>query len=256
MKASAQIIGLPIISIADGMQIGAVKSFVINPDKGSIDFLTVEQEDVQLSLKAIPFKKIVGIGEFAVTVASSHDVTDLAEIPIANQLVNKQIRIKNTKAITRKGQLLGEVHEFFLNEETGDIIGIALRLESGEAVLPSAQVLTYGKDILIVSDDASGALLSDASMLIQKNEKETEASNIPEQIQAMSETAENVEALESLREKQVALLAGKRVTKDIYDLNGELLFPAGTTLREEDVRKAQEAGPSVIVDVSMNIEAE
>ncbi len=57
MKASAQIIGLPIISIADGMQIGAVKSFVINPDKGSIDFLTVEQEDVQLSLKAIPFKK-------------------------------------------------------------------------------------------------------------------------------------------------------------------------------------------------------
>lgn len=256
MKASAQIMGLPIISIADGMQIGAVKSFVINPDKGSIDFFTIEQEDVQLSLKAIPFKKIVGVGEFAVTVASSHDVIDLAEIPIANQLVNKQIRIKNTKAITRKGQLLGEVDEFFLNEETGDIVGLALRLESGEAVLPADQVLTYGKDILIVSDGAQDALLSDASLLTQQQERETEREVHSDHIHDKPGAEENIEALESLREKQVALLAGKRVTKDIYDLNGELLFPAGTTLREEDVRRAQEAGPSVIVDVSMNIEAE
>ncbi|KJE28013.1 PRC-barrel domain protein [Geobacillus kaustophilus] len=261
MKASAQIIGLPIISIADGMQIGTVKSFVINPDKGSIDFLTVEQEDVQLSLKAIPFKKVVGIGEFAVTVASVHDVIDLSEIPIANQLVNKQIRIKNTKAVTRKGQLLGEVHEFFIEEETGDIIGIALRLENGEAVLPSSRVLTYGKDILIVDDDAHAALFSDVAMLIRENGKQVDnveqgRSDISQQMEAISETAENVEALESLREKQIALLAGKRVMKDIYDLNGQLLFPAGTTLDEEAVRKAQEAGPSVIVDVSMNVEAE
>ncbi|MGZ0086577.1 PRC-barrel domain-containing protein [Caldibacillus thermoamylovorans] len=258
MKASAQIIGLPIISIADGTQIGTVKNFVINPDKGSVDFLTVEHEDVQVSLKAIPFKKIVGIGEFAVTVASGHDVIDLSEIPIANQLVNKQIRIKQTKAITRKGQLLGEVQEFFLNEETGEIIGVSVRLENGEAVLPSAQVLTYGKEMLIVADDAQTALLSDAAQLIGPDDGEsgTEESDISEQMQAMTETAENVEALESLREKQVAFLSGKRLTKDIYDMNGELLFQAGTVLREEDVRKAQEAGPSVIVDVSMNIEAE
>ncbi|ASS98684.1 MULTISPECIES: PRC-barrel domain-containing protein [Geobacillus] len=256
MKTSAQIMGLPIISIADGAQIGAVKSFVINPDKGSIDFFTIEQEDVQLSLKAIPFKKVIGIGEFAVTVANVHDVIDLAEIPIANQLVNKQIRIKNTKAITRKGQLLGEVYEFFLNEETGDIVGIALRLENGEAVLPADQVLTYGKDIVIVSDDAKDALVADASMLTQQQKIETESDGISDHIHHAAETAENIEALESLREKQVALLAGKRVVKDIYDLKGELLFPAGTTLREEDVRRAQEAGPSVIVDVSMNVEAE
>ncbi len=103
MKASAQIIGLPIISIADGAQIGTVKSLVINPDKGSIDFLTVEQDDVQLSLKAIPFKKVVGIGEFAVTVEQGHDVIDLSEIPIANQLVNKQIRLKIRKLSRAKG---------------------------------------------------------------------------------------------------------------------------------------------------------
>ncbi|MED4878788.1 PRC-barrel domain-containing protein [Geobacillus sp. BK01] len=258
MKASAQIIGLPIISIADGVQIGVVKSVVINPDKGTIDFLTVEQDDVQLSLKAIPFKKVIGIGEFAVTVEKGHDVIDLSEIPIANQLVNKQIRIKNAKAITRKGQLLGEASEFFVDEESGEIIGIALRLDDKEAVLPASEVLTYGKDILIVNDGANGALCDDPAQLVKAESGqpavETDEGGLLAQMEAMAESAENVEALHTLREKQIALLAGKRLTKDIYDADGRLLFASGTVLTEADVRKAQAAGPGVIVDVSMNVE--
>lgn len=93
MKKSTEITGLPIISIQEGQEIGTVKTLVINPEKGSIDFLTIEHEDWQVSVKAIPFKKIIGIGEYAVTVESDRAVIDLNEIPIANQLVNKKIRI-------------------------------------------------------------------------------------------------------------------------------------------------------------------
>jgi uncharacterized protein YrrD len=287
MKNSAQIVGLPIISIADGVQIGKVKTLVINPEKGSIDFLTIEQEDVQLSLKAIPFKKVVGIGEFAVTVESDSAVIDLTEIPIANQLVNKQIRIKNTKAMTRKGQLLGEVTEFFADEETGEILGIELKIGERQAVLPSDFVLTYGKDIIIVNENASSSLLDEAKLLIQKgqtpDEKKTEqvdelATSIPanefierkslsaeehrQWLAAIEEVAveqqangiEEDEALIVLREKQIELLQGKRVTKDILDRNGNVLIEAGTILTVEHITKAQEEGPSVIVDVSMNVD--
>jgi uncharacterized protein YrrD len=293
MKNSAQIVGLPIISISDGVQIGKVKTLVINPEKGSIDFLTIEQEDVQLSLKAIPFKKVVGIGEFAVTVESDSAVIDLAEIPIANQLVNKQIRIKNTKAMTRKGELLGEVIEYFVNEETGEIIGIELKIGERQAVLPSDFVLTYGKDIIIVNENASSSLLDEAESLVQKeqtpDEKKTEQvdellASIPtnkfieltspsaeteqqwlaeieevavEQPTNESEemSSEDDEALNVLREKQIELLQGKRVTKDILDRNGNVLIEAGTILTVEHITKAQEEGPSVIVDLSMNVDA-
>jgi uncharacterized protein YrrD len=277
MKNSAQIVGLPIISISDGVQIGTVKTLVINPEKGSIDFLTIEQEDVQLSLKAIPFKKVVGIGEFAVTVESNNAVIDLTEIPIANQLVNKQIRIKNTKAMTRKGQLLGEVTEFFVDEETGEIIGIELHIGGRQAVLSSECVLTYGKDILIVTENASSTLLDDASLLVQKTEQLDEVltkistNEMVEEIAATSmnieqrewlsdmekieEETENSETLQALREKQIELLQGKRVTKDILDRNGNVLIEAGTILTVEHITKAQEEGPSVIVDVSMNVDA-
>jgi uncharacterized protein YrrD len=276
MKNSAQIVGLPIISISDGVQIGTVKTLVINPEKGFIDFLTIEQEDVQLSLKAIPFKKVVGIGEFAVTVESNNAVIDLAEIPIANQLVNKQIRIKNTKAMTRKGQLLGEVTEFFVDEETGEIIGIELHIGGRQAVLSSEFVLTYGKDILIVTENASSSLLDEAGSLVPKTEQLDEmfTNSTNEMVEETAATSmdiehrewlfdmekvegktENSEALQALREKQIELLQGKRVTKDILDRNGNVLIEAGTILTVEHITKAQEEGPSVIVDVSMNVDA-
>ncbi|MCZ0757001.1 PRC-barrel domain-containing protein [Anoxybacillus sp. J5B_2022] len=253
MKRSAQIIGLPIISISDGVQIGTVKTLVINPEKGSVDFLTIEQEDVQFSLKAIPFKKVVGIGEFAVTVDDHNAVIDLAEIPIANQLVNKQIRIKNTKAMTRKGQLLGEVTEFFVDEETGEIIGVELATSDRQAALPAEFVLTYGKDILIVNESAASALVEETELLakgdsleevLATTEKTTEIPNIKEK-----------DALQALREKQIEILRGRRVMKDIVDANGNVLITAGTVLTVDDIVKAQEAGPSVIIDVSMNVDA-
>jgi uncharacterized protein YrrD len=39
MKKSIEIIGLPIINISAGLEIGYVKSLVINPEKGTVDFL-------------------------------------------------------------------------------------------------------------------------------------------------------------------------------------------------------------------------
>ncbi|ANB61403.1 PRC-barrel domain-containing protein [Anoxybacteroides amylolyticum] len=253
MKRSAQIMGLPIISISDGVQIGTVKTLVINPEKGSVDFLTIEQEDVQFSLKAIPFKKVVGIGEFAVTVDDHSAVIDLAEIPIANQLVNKQIRIKNTKAMTRKGQLLGEVTEFFVDEETGEIIGVELTTSDRQAALPAEFVLTYGKDILIVNENAASALVEEAELLWKSESLDQVLAT--EEKRAETGVVKEKDALQALREKQIEILQGKRVMKDIVDANGNVLIAAGTVLTVDDIVKAQEAGPSVIIDVSMNVDA-
>ncbi|MBG9655672.1 PRC-barrel domain-containing protein [Cytobacillus firmus] len=244
MKKSTEITGLPIISILEGQEIGTVKTLVINPEKGSIDFLTIEHEDWQVSVKAIPFKKIIGIGEYAVTVESDRAVIDLNEIPIANQLVNKKIRITQTKVMTRKGQLLGETAEFYTDEDTGNILGVEIQLSDASAVLAAEEILTYGKDILIVKEDASERFLNSVSLLnpIMSNEE------VPSE-------GENMDQLQSLKNKQMELLVGKELEADIYDLNGNILFPSGRILSEQDVQIAQEEGPNVVVNLSMNVNA-
>jgi uncharacterized protein YrrD len=273
MKSSAQVLGLPIISIENGSQVGKVKSLVINPEKGYVDFLVVEQEDWQISVKAIPFRKIVGIGEFAVTIEKESAIIDLNAIPIANELVNKKITIKNAKMMTRKGELLGEATEFYVDEETGMILGVQVQVGDRETILPAKQVLTYGKDIIIVREEAPSSFVDDMNELnhpleksqeseFAENGKQSSTALADEQLIVENDQENNVVAdeeeieIQTLKRKQIELLTGKKVKKDIMDRNGNIFIPAGAILTAEDVMRAQEEGPGVIIELSMHVEEE
>ncbi|MGM0841861.1 MAG: PRC-barrel domain-containing protein [Bacillota bacterium] len=244
MKKSAEMKALPIISISDGSEIGRVKSLVINPEKGSVDFLTIEHEDWQVSVKAIPFKKVVGIGEYAVTVENENAVIDLNEIPIANQLVNKKIKINDTRVMTRKGQMIGNIQEFYVDDETGAIVFLELNAQDNTFFLGTEHVLTFGKDIIIVNEDAAEYFKGSFDQLVSP-EPVYEEETLPLQPQQ--------HGLETIKTKQTQLLTGKRVIEDIYNLEGNLLIAKGSSLTEADIKAAQDAGPSVFVDLTMNI---
>jgi len=274
MKKSTQISGLPIINISDGNQVGKVKSLVINPDKGSVDFLTIEHEDWQVSVKAIPFKKVVGIGEYAVTIESENAVIDLNEIPIANQLVNKKIKITNTKVMTRKGELIGDVQEYFVDQNTGNILGMQLTAGSKNVALSSELVVTFGKDIIIVQEDATTRFLDSVDQLEPKEVELNMEIEVPTSKQEgnsllddivievgtkeekqMEDTKENTQ-MDDLKLKQIELLTGKRVINDVIDRNGNIIFHVGALLAPEDIERAQQEGPGVVIDLSMNVEVD
>ena len=248
MKSSTQVIGLPVISIQNGVQLGQVKSLVVNPEKGTVDFFIVDQENWEISMKAIPFRHVIGIGEFAVTVEEEKAVLDLNVIPIANELVNKKIAIKQAKVMTRKGQLLGEATEFYIDEETGKITGIEVQIGSDVRIVRADHVITYGKELLIVHEHAQQELVSNADALLSL--KGTQVEPLIEQM--LPETAGN--ELDELRQKQMEMLTGKRLLKDIVDANGQVLIPKDTVLTREHVIRAQEEGPDVVIELSMNVE--
>ncbi|KIQ94888.1 hypothetical protein LH47_00966 [Anoxybacillus thermarum] len=248
MKSSTQVIGLPVISIQNGVQLGQVKSLVVNPEKGTVDFFIVDQENWEISMKAIPFRHIIGIGEFAVTVEEEKAVLDLNVIPIANELVNKKITIKQAKVMTRKGQLLGEATEFYIDEETGKITGIEVQIGSDVRIVRADHVITYGKELLIVYEHAQQELVSNVDALLSL--KGTQVEPLIEQI--LPETVGN--ELDELRQKQIEMLTGKRLLKDIVDANGQVLLPKDTVLTKEHVIRAQEEGPEVVIELSMNVE--
>ncbi|MED0655986.1 PRC-barrel domain-containing protein [Anoxybacillus ayderensis] len=248
MKSSTQVIGLPVISIQNGVQLGQVKSLVLNPEKGTVDFLIVDQENWEISMKAIPFRNVIGIGEFAVTVEEERAVLDLNVIPIANELVNKKISIKQAKVMTRKGQLLGEATEFYIDEETGQITGIEVQIGNESRIIRADHVITYGKELLIVHEDAQQTVASDVSELLSL--KGTQVEPLIEQIAPKTVETE----LDELRRKQIDMLTGKRVLKDIVDANGQIFISKDTILTKEHIIRAQEEGPDVVIELSMNVE--
>ncbi|WP_328589533.1 PRC-barrel domain-containing protein [Priestia abyssalis] len=232
MKKSIEVIKLPIISIAAGDQLGQVNSLVINPEKFSVDFLTIQQEDWQVSVKAIPFKKVIGVGEYAVTVENESAVIDLNEIPIANQLLNKKVGIIGSKVMTRKGELLGEILEYYLNDDNGELMGLSIKSGQKDVILPIGSVITLGKEMVIVNEHAKEAFLTEAEQLMEAAGQTKEEASSP--AKATSEPAANKESeepqsvkekeaerqkeqIEVLKSKQAELLMGKKVTKNIYN---------------------------------------
>jgi uncharacterized protein YrrD len=248
MKKSTEIQSLPIINISDGSEIGKVRSLVVNPEKGSVDFLTVEHEDWQISVRAIPFKKVVGIGEYAVTVEHENAVIDLNEIPIANSLVNKKIRVTDARLMTRKGQIIGEIVEFHVDDESGAIRTLEVKSKSDSYYLDSPHVLTWGKDIVIVKEDAAEYF---RETLV---EVEVEDISTPQDVVVMQEAAATqADGLKDIENRQMELLVGRQTAEDIFSLEGELLIPKGAELTRTDIQSVKEAGPSVFVELTMNI---
>lgn len=236
MKKSKEIIGLPIISISDGTQIGAVKSLIINPSTATVDFIIVGQEDQKETTKAIPFKKIIGIGDYAVTIESEDNIINLEEIPVANNFVTNSVKIIGLKVLTRVGQLLGDATEYYVDEQSGRLLGIAIEEQGdkNELYISSEDIITFGKDLIIASE------------LAKKDWKPSRVSE--EQTEAQEERADSVKA------KQIELLSGKKVAKTIYKKNGEALIESGTVLTEDLIKKAQDEGPIVMAELMINVE--
>lgn len=169
MKKTQEIIGLPIISISDGMEVGKVKSIIINADKGAIDYIVVDSGIQILSAKIIPTDNILGVGEYALTIENDGSINDISKIPAAIDLLQKNIQVKGTKVLTKKGRLIGEIGDIYVDEnECCKITGleyIADITQKRIRIIPRESVVTFGKNLVVVTDDVENALLDRATQL-------------------------------------------------------------------------------------------
>ena len=183
MKKTKEIIGLPIISIANGTEIGAVKNVIVNADDRSISYLVVDSGLHALGAKVIPTEKVLGIGEYAVTVEDEGAVSLVSKIPAALELLEKNVLIKGSKALTKKGRLAGEISEIFVDEEDCcRIIGLEFKplKDGGRALfMPDQCVITYGKHLVIIFESFDSMLTELTGIAPRPDETPSEGGETP-----------------------------------------------------------------------------
>jgi uncharacterized protein YrrD len=169
MKKTQEILGLPIISISDGTEVGKVKSIIVNADKGAIDYIVVDSGIQILSARVIPTDNILGVGEYALTIENDAAINDIGKIPAAIDLLQKNIQVKGTKVLTKRGRLIGEIGDFYINEnECFKITGleyIADITQKRIRLIPRDSVITFGKNLVVVNDDVESVLLDRPTQL-------------------------------------------------------------------------------------------
>lgn len=176
MKTAQQIIGLPVVSIFDGNEIGKVKNVIINASKGTIDFFVIDSGIRSLAGGVIPADRVLGIGEYALTIQQPDDISDIVKIPAAIELMQKNITVRGTRVLTKKGSLLGETGDIFVNEQnTYNITGVEFvpantSMQSG--IIPKSSIITFGKDLLVVQDDFIDQLIESPHAIEEESSEE------------------------------------------------------------------------------------
>lgn len=165
MKLSRELSNLPIVSIAEGEEVGIVKDFIIDPMQKAIVAIIIEDLLWYEGAKIIEFTLIHSIGDFAITIENVSDVVSLTSKPELADLIKKRIDMKDVKIITRGGRFVGNVVEYSLDDRTGDILGLELSTDSSVAspdknIIPANVVVTIGQKVIIVNDDVEGYLCS------------------------------------------------------------------------------------------------
>lgn len=252
MRKSREYLDIPVIVINEGKEVGKVQSLVINRNKGSVEFITVDLLEQVHQLGVIPYGKMVGVGEYALTVELADDIVHFSEIPILNSLIEDETSIIDTKVIDRKGDYLGKVSEYVIRVETGEIMELILDNNDTEKSISSADIITYGTEVIITKELTELSNMMDGNFTLEEEERSIEAiENVQESEEEIPFVADDSEKIDLFYSKQAELLEGKIVEEDIYSDGGTLLLKAGTVLTREDIERLRNSGVSKLIELSI-----
>ncbi|GAB6179111.1 PRC-barrel domain-containing protein [Desulfotomaculum defluvii] len=261
MRKSKKFIGMPIISLAEGQEMGTVKGLVVDPVEQRIAALIIEQKGWFKDQKFAPYSKVRSVGADAITIDQGAVVEKGTSLPDILKLFKEKVNIIGCKVIVENGSDLGEVDEFFIDEITGQIVGLEISgsflnsLIKGKSFLEVSFIKTIGKELVVTSVDAldnlikvDGGLqetvkqLKDSTNHIWEStlQKTKEIGNITKEIS--SKTVEEIESKtkdlgESLRDRV------KKKGNDDY-IEDEVTvqdLPLGALRKEEEKLQTRES---------------
>jgi len=265
MKKSTDILGLPVISIMEGKELGNVKGLVINPNGGIVTALVRDEIKWYLEAKLLPFSAITGVGEYAVTIEDSSSVASITTAPEFEKLLSDDIKVIGTKVLTKSGRIQGKVTEILI-DDAGQITACEIEDVSGQsAEIPAQRILTYGKDVLIIKETTDEQQPVAAATLVQSSvqpiaEPEPVAAVPAAPAPAIAEVPApaaatndgNADAARKFDDKHRKYLLGKKANRRIETDNGMVIIDQGGEITEEVLQKAKLAGK--FVELSMSIQ--
>ena len=153
MKKSVEIIGLPVISITEGRELGMSKSLLIDAPNGSVAAITIEDEDWYRGVKLLPYSSVIAIGEDAVTITNSENILTLEDAGDYEAMMDANIKIIGTKAITKSGTIQGKVVEIYIGDN-GKIEKCEIEGRDGSlSEIISEQISIFGKQVTVIDSD-------------------------------------------------------------------------------------------------------
>ncbi|WP_258360698.1 PRC-barrel domain-containing protein [Moorella sulfitireducens] len=167
---SKKLIGMPVVSLADGHQLGRVKRLIIDQHKMVIAAFTVDRKGWFKEQPVIPYSHVKSVGNHAITVDQAAAVVKLSSQPELEALAKHPLPLLGARVITEEGTVIGTVDDFRFDPQDGKIYYLDIKsgLLHGSRGLETGQIITCGRDALIARAGAEETLQKPAGLLSVK----------------------------------------------------------------------------------------
>ncbi|KTE89747.1 PRC-barrel domain-containing protein [Desulfitobacterium hafniense] len=152
MRRTREIVGLPVLCLKNGNQVGWVKDVVFDESSRKISGILLESAHIFHSEKGLPREVVAVVGKDALTVRD-HVVQRLQGVKWSQKVGNQ--------VFTQGGEAKGTIEDVFLDDSAENIVGFEVSdglfsdLLDGRGAILQADVMVDGKDVLIVEDQVS-----------------------------------------------------------------------------------------------------
>jgi len=151
--------GLPVITMAEGRQIGKVDDLVVDPERKAVGWLRLRSGGMLSGERLwVSAEAVHSVGVDAVTINAEADARTPADAPEALALLKAKRGTIGNKVITESGGRLGAVHGYEFNPETFALTSLSVQpgMDVGGDFLTIAgdRILTIGEDVIVVATDA------------------------------------------------------------------------------------------------------
>ena len=259
MKKSVEILGLPIISITEGRELGMSKTLLIDAANGKVAAITIEDEDWYRGVKLLPYDSVIAIGHDAVTITNSENILTLENAGDFQAMMDANVRIIGTKAITKSGTIQGVVAEMYVGDD-GKIEKCDISAPDGSlAEIDAKDISIFGKQVTIIDSDtatekkaeAAPAAPAPAAPAPEKKaeEKQPEAKKEEPKAEEKKADAQAKQADKATEERHRRFMIGKKASRKITTDNGVTICEEGAVVTEEILQKAQLANK--VIELSM-----
>ena len=151
--------GLPVITMAEGKQIGKVDDLVVDPERKAVSWLRLHSGGMlggeRLWVSAVT---VHGIGEDAVTINAEADARAPADAAEALALVKAKREVIGNEVITENGERVGVVRDYEFDPATFALTSLSvapgMNVVGEILTITGDKVLTIGEDMIVVAADA------------------------------------------------------------------------------------------------------
>lgn len=165
----SSVIGLKIITLQDGREVGKVKDIIFNPDSQYVEALLIDEGGVLRDTKVIDLPTIKSIGKDAVIIDQEQTIKKADDIPKeVVDIAKGDTYLTKTKIMTETGDELGQISDVYFDEKTGKVTefevsqGVFQNAASGKKRVKITDIVTVGKDSTIVRSTVQDSFSSQA----------------------------------------------------------------------------------------------